>query len=201
MSLACASGKCAIDEFVAAMRIIFLGPPGSGKGTQAERLTSRLAVSHLSTGEMLRSAVERRTPEGLQAAEYMNRGDLVPDEIILAMVGRRLAEADCAKGCLLDGFPRTLAQAEALDALLKRANMPLDAVLDLQVDEEAVVQRLAERGRADDRPEVIRERLANYRRETAPLTAYYNRRGLLRPVDGQGTPDEVFQRVLAALAV
>jgi adenylate kinase len=183
------------------MRIIFLGPPGSGKGTQAERLTSRLAVSHLSTGEMLRSAVERRTPEGLQAAEYMNRGDLVPDEIILAMVGRRLAEADCAQGCLLDGFPRTLAQADALDALLKRANMPLDAVLDLQVDEEAVVQRLAGRGRADDRSEVIRERLAIYRQETAPLTEYYSRQGLLRPIDGQGTPDEVFQRVLAALAV
>ena len=112
---------------------------------------------------MLRAAVDRGTPEGLQAVEYMNRGDLVPDDIILAMVGRRLAEADCAPGCLLDGFPRTLSQAEALDALLASSNMPLDAVLDLHVDEDAVVARLAGRGRADDRPEVIRERLATYR--------------------------------------
>jgi adenylate kinase len=183
------------------MRIIFLGPPGSGKGTQAERLAAKLGVAHLSTGEMLRAAVERRTPEGLQAAEYMNRGDLVPDETILAMVGRRLAEPDCTEGCLLDGFPRTLAQAEALDALLKQAHMPLDAVVDLGVDEDAVVERLASRGRADDRPEVIRERLVNYRRQTAPLTDYYRGHGLLRAIDGQGTPDEVFQRVLTALAV
>jgi adenylate kinase len=183
------------------MRIIFLGPPGSGKGTQAERLASRLAVAHLSTGEMLRAAVERSTPEGLQAAEYMNRGDLVPDETILAMVNRRLAEPDCTTGCLLDGFPRTLAQAEALDKSLEQARMPLDAVLDLEVDEDAVVERLASRGRADDRPEVIRERLANYRRQTAPLTDYYRRRGLLRAINGQGTPDEVFQRILTALAV
>jgi adenylate kinase len=184
-----------------AMRIIFLGPPGSGKGTQAERLAERLRVAHLSTGEMLRRAVEHGTPEGFQAAEYMNRGDLVPDQVILAMVGHRLSEPDCRHGCLLDGFPRTLAQAEALDRLLEQANMPLDAVLDLDVDEEAVVQRLAGRGRADDRPEVIRERLTTYRRQTAPLTEYYRGRGLLRPIDGTGTPDEVFQRILTALAV
>jgi adenylate kinase len=183
------------------MRIIFLGPPGSGKGTQAERLAAKLQIAHLSTGEMLRAAVERRTPEGLQAAEFMDRGDLVPDETILAMVGRRLAEPDCTEGCLLDGFPRTLAQAEAFDKSLESARMPLDAVLDLEVNEDAVVERLAGRGRADDRPEVIRERLANYHRQTAPLADYYRRRGLLRPINGEGSPDVVFQRILTALAV
>jgi adenylate kinase len=129
----------------------------------------------------------------------MDRGSLVPDEIILAMVARRLNQPDCAPGCLLDGFPRSLAQAEALDALLARENLPLDAVLELKVDDQSLVWRLAGRGRADDRPEVIRERLETYRRQTEPLIDYYGRKGLLRSVDGEGTPEDVFQRILAAL--
>ncbi|HEV3416937.1 MAG TPA: adenylate kinase [Pirellulales bacterium] len=192
-------GRSGLSEAVTAMRIIFIGPPGAGKGTQSERLVEKLSIAHLSTGDMLRDAVQRRTPEGLQAAVYMDRGSLVPDEIILAMVARRLNQPDCAPGCLLDGFPRSLAQAEALDALLARENLPLDAVLELKVDDQSLVWRLAGRGRADDRPEVIRERLETYRRQTEPLIDYYGRKGLLRSVDGEGTPEDVFQRILAAL--
>jgi adenylate kinase len=181
------------------MRLIFIGPPGAGKGTQAERLIQRLGVPHLSTGDMLREAVQKQTPEGRAAAEYMNRGALVPDDIILAMVARRIAEPDCASGCLFDGFPRTLPQAEALDALLARQKMPLDGVLELRANEDSVVHRLSGRGRTDDRPEVIRERLEAYRRQTEPLIEHYRAQGLLRSVDGEGTPDEVADRILTAL--
>ncbi len=182
------------------MRIVFLGPPGSGKGTQAARLVEKMRVPHLSTGDMLREAVARGTPEGKLAKPYMDSGDLVPDDIILAMVARRIAEPDCAAGCLLDGFPRTVPQAEALDAILAEKQMPLDAVLELRVSEPAVVARLAGRGRADDQPEVIRERLSAYRRQTEPLVEYYGRRGLLRSVEGEGGFDEVAARITAALA-
>jgi adenylate kinase len=182
------------------MRLIFIGPPGAGKGTQSQRLIDKLQVPHLSTGDMLRDAVQKQTPEGRRAIEFMDRGKLVPDDIILAMVARRIAEADCAKGCLLDGFPRTLAQAEALDSLLARQKIPLDAVVELRVDEDALVRRLSERGRADDRPEVIRERLDTYRRQTEPLVEYYRQKGLLRSVNGDGTPDDVAERILTALA-
>jgi adenylate kinase len=182
------------------MRLIFIGPPGAGKGTQSQRLIDKLQVPHLSTGDMLRDAVQKQTPEGRRAIEFMDRGKLVPDDIILAMVARRIAEADCAKGCLLDGFPRTLAQAEALDSLLARQKIPLDAVVELRVDEDALARRLSERGRADDRPEVIRERLDTYRRQTEPLVEYYRQKGLLRSVNGDGTPDDVAERILTALA-
>jgi adenylate kinase len=177
------------------MRIIFVGPPGSGKGTQAARLAAHAKVLHLSTGEMLRDAVAQRTPEGLAAGKYMDRGDLVPDEIILAMVGRRLGQPDCAVGCLLDGFPRTLPQAEALDHLLAAQKLPLAGVLELHVDEEELVQRMIHRGRADDRPEVIRQRLETYRQQTAPLLNYYRQQGRLHTIDGTGDPDEIFGRI------
>ncbi len=177
------------------MRIIFVGPPGAGKGTQAERLVGHLQIAHLSTGEMLRQAVERGTPEGLSAKAYMDRGDLVPDGVILAMVGRRLDEPDCAAGCLFDGFPRTLAQAEALGPLLAARGTPLSGVLELDVDEAELVRRLGLRGRADDRPEVIQQRLDGYRRQTAPLLNYYRQQGLLHSIDGSGSPDEIFARV------
>lgn len=181
------------------MRLIFIGPPGAGKGTQSTRLIERLGVPHLSTGDMLREAVEKQTPEGKAAADYMNRGALVPDDIILAMVGRRIGEPDCANGCLFDGFPRTVPQAAALDALLAKRNMPLDAVLELRANENAIVQRLSGRGRSDDRPEVIRERLEAYRRQTEPLVEHYRNQGILRSVDGEGSPDEVADRILTAL--
>lgn len=181
------------------MRIIFIGPPGAGKGTQAERLLEYLKVPHLSTGDMLREAVRKKTPEGLSAQEYMDRGDLVPDSVILALVGRRLSEPDCAAGCLLDGFPRTVAQAEALGEQLAASQQPLDGVIELRVNEEALIERLASRGRADDRPDVIRQRLVAYRQQTEPLLNFYRNLGLLHSIDGAGTPEEVFARIEAVL--
>jgi len=181
------------------MRLIFIGPPGAGKGTQAERVLAYLKIAHLSTGDMLREAVQKQTPEGLSAKQYMDRGDLVPDEVVVAIVARRLSEPDCAAGCLLDGFPRTVAQAESLDKMLAGSGQPLDGVIELRVDEEALVKRLASRGRADDQPDVIRQRLVAYRKQTEPLLDFYRQQGLLHSVDGLGTPDEVFARIRSVL--
>jgi adenylate kinase len=181
------------------MRLVFIGPPGAGKGTQAGRLVKHLGVPHISTGELLREAVQRRTPEGLLAKKHMDEGRLVPDELIIEMVGRRLELADCARGSLLDGFPRTLAQAEALDRMLGERNMPLEGALELSVSEEVLVERLLGRGRSDDEPEVIRERLRIYRERTEPLLDYYRQQGILETIIGTGTPDEVFARIKAAV--
>jgi len=182
------------------MRIIFVGAPGSGKGTQAVQLAAHLNAPHLSTGEMLREAVEKQTVEGIAAKAFMDRGDLVPDELVLKMISLRLGRTDCTEGYLLDGFPRTLPQAEALDRLLAEEHSPLDCVLELHVDEEELVGRMMHRGRADDRPEVIRQRLVTYREQTAPLLNYYREQGLLRTVDGTGDPSEIFARIEIVVA-
>lgn len=181
------------------MRIVFIGPPGAGKGTQAARLIERYKMAHLSTGDMLRAARDARTEIGQQAEQYMSAGQLVPDEIIIRIISERLEEPDCRSGYLLDGFPRTIAQAEALDRMLAGKKTPLDAVLELRVPEDELFRRLAGRGRADDSPEVIRQRLVAYRNQTEPLLDYYTRSGLLRTIDGLGTVDEVFQRAADVL--
>ncbi len=182
------------------MRIVFIGPPGVGKGTQSQRLVEHLKIPHLSTGDMLRQAIELKTPVGLISQQYMSAGRLVPDPIILQTMSERLDQPDCQHGCLFDGFPRTLGQAKALDDFLQQRSMPLDGALELTVDHEEIVRRLASRGRADDKPEIIRERLEHYARQTSPLLQYYKNRGVLHTIEGMGTPDEVFDRIKQALA-
>jgi adenylate kinase len=175
------------------MRIVFIGPPGAGKGTQAERLVRTYRIAHLSTGDMLRAARDAQTDVGRKADQYMSRGQLVPDPVIVEIIGRRLEEPDCEKGYLLDGFPRTIAQAEALDAMLEAKRTPLHVVLEIRVPEEELFQRLAGRKRADDTPEVIRQRLVAYREQTEPLLNYYGKKQLLRTVEGFGSVDDVFR--------
>jgi adenylate kinase len=181
------------------MRIVLLGPPGAGKGTQAERLVAAYHLAHLSTGDMLRAERDAKTGIGLEADRYMSSGELVPDEIVLAIVAQRLEQPDCRGGYLLDGFPRTVAQAEALDGALAQKRTPLDAVLQLEVAEDELFRRLAGRGRADDTPDVIRQRLVAYRQQTEPLLDYYAGRGLLKSIDGTGSVDEIFDRARTAL--
>jgi adenylate kinase len=183
----------------APMRIVFLGAPGAGKGTQAQRLEKHLHVVHLSTGELLRNAYEAGTPLGQEAACYMNAGQLVPDDIVVGIVVDRLAQKDCARGCLFDGFPRTVPQAETLDRLLAERQIPLNLVIALEVPESQLVERLLSRGRVDDDPETIRERFRQYHRLTQPLLDYYGARGVLRQITADGTPDEVFAKIRSVM--
>jgi len=179
------------------MRLVFIGPPGVGKGTQSERLVSHLGIIHLSTGEMLRQACSEQSELGRKADQFMESGKLVPDELMLELVSKRLQSPDCRAGYLLDGFPRTLGQAASLDKNLADHGTPLDLVLELTADAEELDRRLAARGRKDDQPHIVRRRLEEYERQTAPLHDYYSRQGLLRTVDGQGSPEEVFVRIKA----
>jgi adenylate kinase len=179
--------------------LILFGPPGAGKGTQAERLVQTYKMAHLSTGDMLRAARDAKTDVGVKAEKFMSAGALVPDDVIVAIIAGRLQSPDCQNGYLLDGFPRTIAQAEALDKMLAAEGTPLDVVLELQVPEEELFRRLAGRGRADDTPEVIRQRLVAYRKQTEPLLDYYRRRGSLKSIDGLGTVDEIFDRARTVL--
>jgi adenylate kinase len=181
------------------MRIVFIGPPGSGKGTQAQLLKDYLSAAHLSTGEILRDADQAATPLGREAARYMNAGQLVPDDVVVGIVVERLSDKDCLRGCLFDGFPRTVPQAEALDRLLAERNMPLDLVLALDVSEPLLLERLLARGRPDDDRDTIRERFRQYTRLTEPLLDYYRRHGVLRQIAAEGTPQEVFAKVKSAV--
>ena len=179
------------------MRLVLVGPPGAGKGTQAERLAEHLDVPHISTGDLFRANLAAATPLGVEAKRYMDAGNLVPDEVTCGMVRARLAEPDAGKGFILDGFPRTLPQAAALDAMLDELGLPLDAVVEFAVADEVVVQRLLGRGRDDDTEDVIRNRQKVYRDETAPLLDHY--RAKLVSVDAVGSVDEVFERLVDAL--
>jgi adenylate kinase len=185
------------------MRIVLMGPPGAGKGTQAVVVAEHLGIPHVSTGEIFRSHLSQGTPLGIAAGMYMERGNYVPDRITNAMVRNRLAQPDAANGFLLDGYPRTLDQVAVLDEMLADTGLKLDHVVELTVDTEEVIKRLlkraAEQGRADDTEEVIRRRMEVYSEQTEPLTRVYDQQGILVHVDGMGSIDEVRDRVLAAL--
>ena len=181
------------------MRLVLVGPPGAGKGTQAARLAERLDVPHISTGDLFRANLANQTPLGVTARRYMDAGELVPDEVTVEMVRERLAKDDAAKGFILDGFPRTVAQAAALTEILDAAGDSLDAVVALEVPEEELVARLLSRGRADDTEDVIRRRQQVYREETEPLLRHYA--DLLVTVDAVGDIPEITDRTLQALGV
>ena len=180
------------------MRWVLVGPPGAGKGTQAVLLAERLDVPHISTGDLFRANLSEMTPLGVEAKRYMDAGDLVPDEVTCRMVQSRITQDDAGKGFILDGFPRTLPQADALDAMLDELGVTLDAVVEFAVADEVVVERLLGRGRSDDTEDVIRNRQKVYRDETAPLLDHYRAR--LVSVDAVGPVDEIAQRLVDALA-
>ncbi len=216
------------------MQILFLGPPGAGKGTQCKRLSRHLDLPHLSSGDLLREAVKAATPAGTSAKSYMDKGVLVPDDVLIAMFREKLHAPECEKGFILDGFPRNVAQARSLDAVLEELNRNLTVVIDLQVDEGIITERITGRRvctnkecnapyhvkfappknddccdlcgaplitRSDDRAEVLDQRLKTYNEQTAPLIEYYDSRLLLRTIDGDGDPDEIFADILRTLKV
>lgn len=192
------------------MKLILLGPPGAGKGTQAQRLVEKHGIPQLSTGDMLRAAVAAKTPVGLQAKAVMDAGELVSDAIVNAIVAERIDQKDCAKGFILDGYPRTLVQADAVEKMLRDRGLKLDVVIELVVDDKALVGRIAKRAedarkagqpvRKDDDPAVFPERLREYYKKTAPLTGYYYAKGLLTTIDGMADIDAVTKQIEAILS-
>ena len=180
------------------MKLVLLGPPGAGKGTQAERICASRSLIHVSTGDLLREAVKAGTELGVEAKGYMDRGELVPDELVLSLLEERIGREDAAAGYLLDGFPRNTAQAEALEARIGKDGV--DAVVHMRLADDEIVRRLLARGRADDSEPVIRNRLKVYADETAPLIRFFEERGMLTTVDALGTMDEVFARIEEALS-
>jgi adenylate kinase len=192
------------------MRLILLGPPGAGKGTQASNLVEKFGIVQLSTGDMLRAASAAGTPVGLHAKEVMARGELVPDDIVVEIVADRISQPDAHNGFILDGFPRTVPQAEALDRMLHQKQLDLDAVIELKVDEGILLKRIQKRAaemaargealRADDNAEALHKRLEAYRRQTAPLIAFYADKGILRTVDGMAGIEDVAKAVEQVLA-
>jgi adenylate kinase len=187
------------------MYIVLIGPPGAGKGTQSQRIIEHLGIAHLSTGDILRQAIVDGSLTGQMAEPFLSRGDLVPDEVVVRIVGERLEQPDCANGALLDGFPRTVSQAESLVQHLARLGRKLNLALELVVDDAELLCRIegrarqSESPRSDDTPEKLAHRLKQYHRQTRPLLDFYRQRGLLETVDGLGTPDEVWARVRAAI--
>lgn len=191
------------------MNLILLGPPGAGKGTQAQRLETSRGLKQLSTGEMLRAAIAADTPVGREAKAIMDRGDLVPDAVVVKIIADRLAEPDCARGAIFDGFPRTVAQADALDRMLGQRGQKLDAVIQFEVDDAVLIERVAGRAKADkeagkpvrsdDTAEVFPNRLAKYHRDTAPLISHYRRMDLLKTLDGMQPIDTVTKEIGAIL--
>ncbi|NWG26087.1 MAG: adenylate kinase, partial [Pseudorhodoplanes sp.] len=192
------------------MRLILLGPPGAGKGTQAQRLVEKHGIVQLSTGDMLRAAVAAGTPVGLKAKDIMARGELVPDDVVVAIIADRIEQPDARRGFILDGFPRTVPQAEALDKLLAEKGLKLDAVIELAVDDGILLKRIENRVaqmqaqgvavRPDDNPESLKKRLAAYHAQTAPLSAHYRKKGMLRTTDGMASIDEVSADIARLLA-
>lgn len=181
-------------------RLILFGPPGAGKGTQAVTLAADFSIPHISTGDLFRAAISGKTPLGLKVQSYLDQGQLVPDQVVIDMVQERLAQSDTAGGWLLDGFPRTIPQAQTLDKLLQEMNQSCDRVINLQVPQQTLVTRMLSRGRKDDTEAVIQDRLQVYHTETAPILDFYRERNCLADIDGDTTVEAVTDRIKAALA-
>ncbi|MFO0600409.1 MAG: adenylate kinase [Myxococcaceae bacterium] len=182
------------------MNLVFFGPPGAGKGTQAQKLITDFSIPQISTGEILRAAVSKGTELGKQAGPLMAAGKLVPDALVIGIVEERLKEPDCKTGFLLDGFPRTIPQAEALDQVLKKMGKKIEHVVSLEVPDAVIHDRMKGRGRADDSPETVQKRLDVFREQTSPLKAHYGKAGLLRTINGVGSVDEIYAAIRKSIA-